>query len=152
MFGAIAILSGMKSKGTICLMSLGLLVLMAADPKPDSFQAKTVWQGVSDADPRWAHTKEFPVRLRVMERNGEDFAAIIAFQKPGDLHVARLEGKIRNGDLIARECLISTGRQNGKSIIVRVIIGWLLDEGRGLRRSRAGRTSWQQRTTRSRRA
>jgi hypothetical protein len=38
----------------------------------------------------------------------------------------------RNGDLIAREVLVSTGRQNGKSIIVRVIIGWLLDEGRCL--------------------
>ena len=34
-----------------------------------------------------------------------------------------------NGDLIARIALISTGRQNGKSVIVRSIFGWLLDEG-----------------------
>lgn len=38
----------------------------------------------------------------------------------------------RKGDLIARIALLSTGRQNGKSVIVRVIFGWLLDEGRHL--------------------
>lgn len=37
-----------------------------------------------------------------------------------------------NGDLIHRLALISTGRQNGKSVIVRAIFGWLLDEGREL--------------------
>ena len=35
-----------------------------------------------------------------------------------------------DGDLLARIALLGTGRQNGKSIIVRIIIGWLLDEGR----------------------
>src|SRR6478672_10056369 len=83
--------------------------MLGADTKPDAFQAKTVWQGVSDADPRWAHSKEYPVRLRVMERNGEDFAAIIAFQKPGDVHAARLEGKIRNGELVAHITKIIKG-------------------------------------------
>jgi hypothetical protein len=38
----------------------------------------------------------------------------------------------RNGDLIARLALISTARQNGKTAIIRVLIGWVLDEGRHL--------------------
>lgn len=38
----------------------------------------------------------------------------------------------RNGDLIHRIALLSTGRQNGKSVIVRSLFGWLLDEGRCL--------------------
>lgn len=38
----------------------------------------------------------------------------------------------RNGDLIARVALLSTGRQNGKSIIVRLITGWMLDDGQKL--------------------
>jgi hypothetical protein len=38
----------------------------------------------------------------------------------------------KKGDLIARNALIGCGRQNGKSIIVRVLIGWMLDEGRCL--------------------
>lgn len=33
------------------------------------------------------------------------------------------------GDLLARIALISTARQNGKSLIVRTIVGWILDEG-----------------------
>jgi hypothetical protein len=36
------------------------------------------------------------------------------------------------GDLIHRIALLSTGRQNGKSIIVRSFIGWMLDEGQDL--------------------
>jgi len=36
------------------------------------------------------------------------------------------------GDLIIRIALISTGRQNGKSVIVRILFGWLLDEGQKL--------------------
>jgi hypothetical protein len=36
------------------------------------------------------------------------------------------------GRLVYREGLVSTARQNGKSVIVRVIIGWILDEGRDL--------------------
>jgi hypothetical protein len=36
----------------------------------------------------------------------------------------------KDGDLIHRTVLLGTGRQNGKSVIVRVIVGWLLDEGR----------------------
>jgi hypothetical protein len=36
------------------------------------------------------------------------------------------------GALIHRVALISTARQNGKSIIVRIVIGWMLDEGRDL--------------------
>src|SRR5262249_51616697 len=106
---SIAILSRMQCKGTIHVMLLSLLVLVAADSKPDSFQVKTVWQGVSDADPRWAHSKEFPVRLRVMERKGEDFAAVIALKKPGDPHTARLEGKIRSGELGAHITKILKG-------------------------------------------
>lgn len=35
----------------------------------------------------------------------------------------------RAGDLIARIVLLSTARQNGKSVIVRAIFGWFLDEG-----------------------
>ena len=38
----------------------------------------------------------------------------------------------RNGDLIARTALLSTARQNGKSLIVRSIVGWALDEGQKL--------------------
>lgn len=38
----------------------------------------------------------------------------------------------KSGDLVHRVALISTARQNGKSIVVRIIIGWLLDEGREL--------------------
>jgi hypothetical protein len=38
----------------------------------------------------------------------------------------------RKGDLIASVALISTGRQNGKSVIVRMFFGWLLDEGQQL--------------------
>lgn len=38
----------------------------------------------------------------------------------------------KNGDLIHRTVLLSTGRQNGKSVIVRSFYGWLLDEGRHL--------------------
>lgn len=52
---------------------------------------------------------------------------------PWQSHVIRKALRYdKNGDLIHREVLVSTGRQNGKSIIVRVIIGWLLDEGRCL--------------------
>lgn len=32
-------------------------------------------------------------------------------------------------NLIARKALISVGRQNGKSVIIRSLVGWLLDEG-----------------------
>src|SRR5262245_22405225 len=38
----------------------------------------------------------------------------------------------RNGDLIARVALLSTGRQCGKSVIVRSFFGWMLDEGQHL--------------------
>jgi hypothetical protein len=38
----------------------------------------------------------------------------------------------RHGDLIARTALLSTGRQNGKSVIVRSLIGWMMDEGQHL--------------------
>lgn len=33
------------------------------------------------------------------------------------------------GDLLVQEALASTGRQNGKTTIVRIIMGWMLDEG-----------------------
>lgn len=36
------------------------------------------------------------------------------------------------GDLIARIALLSTARQNGKSLVVRAINGWMLDEGQHL--------------------
>jgi hypothetical protein len=36
----------------------------------------------------------------------------------------------KNGDLVHRIVLLSTGRQNGKSVIIRSFYGWLLDEGR----------------------
>ena len=36
------------------------------------------------------------------------------------------------GDLLARETLVSVGRQNGKSVIVRSLVGWILDEGHKL--------------------
>jgi hypothetical protein len=61
-FRSVVILSGMKLNGTLALM---ILMLVAADSKPDAFQAKTVWQGVPDADPRWANTREFPARPTV---------------------------------------------------------------------------------------
>jgi hypothetical protein len=35
----------------------------------------------------------------------------------------------RYGELLHRIALLSTGRQNGKSVIVRAFFGWLLDEG-----------------------
>jgi hypothetical protein len=38
----------------------------------------------------------------------------------------------RSGDLAARVVLLSTARQNGKSVIVRALYGWLLDEGQTL--------------------
>lgn len=38
----------------------------------------------------------------------------------------------RDGNLIHRIVLLSTGRQNGKSVIVRGLFGWVLDEGREL--------------------
>jgi phage terminase large subunit-like protein len=34
-----------------------------------------------------------------------------------------------SGDLLARLALVSVARQNGKSVIVRALNGWLLDEG-----------------------
>jgi hypothetical protein len=37
-----------------------------------------------------------------------------------------------NDDLIARIMLVSTGRQNGKTVIVQGLWGWLLDQGREL--------------------
>lgn len=36
----------------------------------------------------------------------------------------------KDGDLIHRIALLSTGRQCGKSVIVRVVFGWLMDHGR----------------------
>jgi hypothetical protein len=33
------------------------------------------------------------------------------------------------GALLARQALVSVGRQNGKSVIVRSLVGWILDEG-----------------------
>jgi hypothetical protein len=36
------------------------------------------------------------------------------------------------GDLIARIVLLSTARQNGKSVIVRMLVGWMLEEGQYL--------------------
>lgn len=38
----------------------------------------------------------------------------------------------RNGDIFARIILLSTARQNGKSVIVRCIVGWMLEEGQYL--------------------
>ncbi len=38
----------------------------------------------------------------------------------------------KRGDLVHRIALLSTGRQNGKSVIVRSVFGWMLDEGRCL--------------------
>lgn len=38
----------------------------------------------------------------------------------------------RNGNLIRRNVLISSARQNGKSVIVRLLYGWVLDEGHRL--------------------
>jgi hypothetical protein len=38
----------------------------------------------------------------------------------------------KRGDLLARIVLFSTARQNGKSVIVRMFYGWMLDEGRCL--------------------
>jgi hypothetical protein len=38
----------------------------------------------------------------------------------------------KHGDLLARIALLSTARQNGKSIIVRALFDWMLDEGRCL--------------------
>ena len=38
----------------------------------------------------------------------------------------------KHGDLLARIALLSTARQNGKSVIVRAFYGWLLDEGQCL--------------------
>jgi hypothetical protein len=38
----------------------------------------------------------------------------------------------RNGDLIARVALLSTGRQNGKSVVVRSLFGWMLDQGQDI--------------------
>lgn len=46
-----------------------------------------------------------------------------------------LDGMLRhdsNGNLIHRIALLSTGRQNGKSVVVRSFIGWMLDEGHAL--------------------
>ena len=43
-----------------------------------------------------------------------------------------MDGALRHdsvGDFIARIALISTGRQSGKSIIVRMFAGWMLDQG-----------------------
>ena len=34
-----------------------------------------------------------------------------------------------DGELIARLILLSVARQNGKSVIVRIIVGWIMDEG-----------------------
>lgn len=36
------------------------------------------------------------------------------------------------GDVIARIILLSTARQNGKSVIVRALVGWMLEEGQYL--------------------
>lgn len=36
----------------------------------------------------------------------------------------------KDDNLIARTALLGTGRQNGKSVVIRIILGWLLDEGR----------------------
>ena len=33
------------------------------------------------------------------------------------------------GQLLARQVLLSVARQNGKSVIVRALVGWLMDEG-----------------------
>jgi hypothetical protein len=38
----------------------------------------------------------------------------------------------RDGNLLARIALLSTARQNGKSVVVRSLFGWLLDEGQRL--------------------
>ena len=38
----------------------------------------------------------------------------------------------RDGDLCANLALVGCGRQNGKSVIVRIIVGWMLDEGQEL--------------------
>jgi hypothetical protein len=88
----------------------------ADDKKPDALQAKTVWQGVSDADPRWANRKEVPARLRITQRDGENFTAQIAFLKPGDIHAARLEGKIRNGELVAHITKIIKGEWGADAV------------------------------------
>ena len=38
----------------------------------------------------------------------------------------------RSGDLVTRIALLSTARQNGKSVVVRCLVGWMLDEGHQL--------------------
>ena len=95
--------------GSLVILLAQLRHLSAGEQKADAFQANTVWQGVADADPRWADRKEVPARLRVTERDGEKFIAIIAFHRPHDLHAARLEGKIKNGELVAHITKIIKG-------------------------------------------
>jgi len=46
-----------------------------------------------------------------------------------DYAIGRLLECDSEGDLIARVGLLSVARQNGKSVIVRAIVGWMLDEG-----------------------
>src|SRR5690349_20822228 len=36
------------------------------------------------------------------------------------------------GDLLARTALVSTARQNGKTVTAEVVTGWLMDEGQDL--------------------
>jgi hypothetical protein len=94
---------------SLMILLAQLRYLSADEQKPDAFQTRTVWQGVADADPRWAERKEVPARLRVTERDGEKFVATIAFHRPRDPHVARLEGQIRNGELVAHITKIIKG-------------------------------------------
>ena len=56
-------------------------------------------------------------------------------REPGAWQAYSLERALRHdsaGDLIARVVLLGTARQNGKTVIVQDLFGWLLDEGRHL--------------------
>jgi hypothetical protein len=104
----------------ICSVFL-LWPLLGADSEkhPDYFQEKSRWSGVVTNDERKAKRIEEKATLRVVERDGEKFAAEYSEHIPGGgVRSLRLEGRIKNGKIEARATKIIKGTWAGAADVV----------------------------------
>ena len=93
---------------SLCLLSP--LLAADSDKHPDYFQEKSSWSGMVTNDERKAKRIEEKASLRVVERDGEKFAAEYSEHLPGGgVRSLRLEGRIKNGKIEARATKIIKG-------------------------------------------
>jgi hypothetical protein len=115
----------MSAKTQACLIAFFsfylLTPLLAADSekKADYFQEKSRWSGLVTNDERKAKRVEERAVLRVVERDGEKFAAEYTEHLPGGgTRSLRLEGRVKNGKIEARVTKIVKGTWAGAADVV----------------------------------